>query len=165
MTAVLLFLKGVPLWIWVALALMSAGLLYGHARYNAGQADIQGKFDAHLAADQAATDKANAAYRAKEQKDRDHLAELGFQYERDKMAAKDEYERTVACLRAGGCGLQKRWSCPAGVPQAAAGAGEPDAAERDRQESAARIVRAADECDSQVNGLQAVILTDRERIQ
>jgi prophage endopeptidase len=157
-----LFLKAVPLWVWVALGLLAAGLFYGHTRYNAGQADIQEKYDAHLAADKAATDKANAEYRAKEQKDRDRLAELGFQHERDKMAAQDEYERTVACLRSGGCGMQKRWSCPTGVSQAAAGSGEPDASERDRQESAARIVLAADLCDAQVKGLQSVILTDRE---
>lgn len=39
------FLKLVPSWVWIALALVGAGLFYGHTRYNAGQADTQAKWD------------------------------------------------------------------------------------------------------------------------
>jgi hypothetical protein len=45
MTAILLFLRGVPLWVWLTLGLLGAGLFYGHLRYNAGQADVQAKWD------------------------------------------------------------------------------------------------------------------------
>lgn len=49
MIAVLAFLRGVPLWVWVALALLLAALGYGHLRYNAGQAATQAEWDASVA--------------------------------------------------------------------------------------------------------------------
>ena len=49
MSAIWLFLKAVPSWVWVALALLAGGLFYGHTRYNAGQEDVQGKWDAEHA--------------------------------------------------------------------------------------------------------------------
>ena len=48
MTAILLFLKRVPSWAWIGLALIAAGWFYGHTRYNAGQADVQAKWDASV---------------------------------------------------------------------------------------------------------------------
>lgn len=48
MTGFLLFLKGVPLWVWAVLVLLGAGLFYGHLRYEAGQADIQQAWDASV---------------------------------------------------------------------------------------------------------------------
>lgn len=66
MTAFLLFLRKVPLWVWVALALLVAGLFYGHLRFNAGQADIQTQWDAQKAKDLAAAQKLDREYRAKE---------------------------------------------------------------------------------------------------
>lgn len=47
------FLRRVPLWVYVAGGLLLAGALYGHWRFNAGQADIQGKWDAQKAKDEA----------------------------------------------------------------------------------------------------------------
>lgn len=38
-------LRRVPAWIWVAALLLLAGWHYGHIRYNAGQADVQAKWD------------------------------------------------------------------------------------------------------------------------
>lgn len=38
-------LRRVPAWIWVAAFLLLAGWYYGHTRYNAGQADVQAKWD------------------------------------------------------------------------------------------------------------------------
>lgn len=46
MTAILLLLRRVPAWAWIALALVGAGWFYGHLRYNAGQRDVQEKWDA-----------------------------------------------------------------------------------------------------------------------
>ena len=48
MTSVLLALKRVPSWAWIGLALIAAGWVYGHSRYNAGQADVQAKWDASV---------------------------------------------------------------------------------------------------------------------
>jgi len=48
MTAFLLLLKRVPSWAWIGLALIAAGWVYGHTRYNAGQADVQAKWDASV---------------------------------------------------------------------------------------------------------------------
>lgn len=45
MTAIWLFLKAIPIWVWVALALLGAGLWYGSSRYDAGQADKQADWD------------------------------------------------------------------------------------------------------------------------
>lgn len=89
------------------------------------------------------------------------LARIAAEYEQDKIDAQAAADRVVADLRADNLRLSKRWAgCPA-VPQAAATAGQPDAAADDRAESAGRIVRAAAECDAQVRGLQAIVLADR----
>lgn len=39
------YLKLVPSWVWVALALVAAGLFYGHTRYEAGQDAKQAEWD------------------------------------------------------------------------------------------------------------------------
>ena len=56
-------LRRVPLWVYVAAFILLAGWYYGHARFNAGQADIQAKWDAQKAkdADELARLKAKAA--------------------------------------------------------------------------------------------------------
>lgn len=102
-----------------------------------------------------------AAERARAQR----MAAVAGQYEEEKRNAEERAEKLAAAVRAGAVRLRQRWqvqSCPAaGVPATAASTGEPDAGTTDRAESAARIVRAAAECDAQVRGLQAVIQADR----
>lgn len=49
MTAILALFARLPAWVWIAAALLAGGLFYGHLRYNAGQADIQEKWDAESA--------------------------------------------------------------------------------------------------------------------
>lgn len=39
------FLGRIPAWVWVALALLAGGWYYGHTRYDAGQANVQAKWD------------------------------------------------------------------------------------------------------------------------
>jgi hypothetical protein len=46
MTAILLFLKGVPLWVWAVIALVAGGWLYGNYRYHAGEDARQAQWDA-----------------------------------------------------------------------------------------------------------------------
>lgn len=48
MTAIWLFLKGVPLWVWAVIALLGAGWLYGQHQFDAGQADRQKDWDASV---------------------------------------------------------------------------------------------------------------------
>lgn len=47
-TAIGLFLKGIPLWVWAVIALVAAGWLYGQHQYNAGQAATQADWDASV---------------------------------------------------------------------------------------------------------------------
>ena len=93
------------------------------------------------------------------------LAAIAATYEREKQDAQAVADRVVADLLADNLRLSKRWAGCAAVPQAGAAAGEPDAAFADRAESAARIIRAAAECDAQIRGLQAVILADRAEVK
>ena len=85
-------------------------------------------------------------------------------YEQGKKDAKIISDAVVADLRSGTVRLQQRWnSCESKrVSGAAAASSELDAAVRDRDESAGRIIRAAAECDAQVTGLQAYIRAQRE---
>ncbi|MDO4709051.1 MAG: endopeptidase [Pseudomonadota bacterium] len=92
------------------------------------------------------------------------LEVVAQRYETEKQDAEQRAEKLAADLRTGAVRLRERWQgCPASpsVPTVAATTGEPDAGVTDRAESAARIVRAAAECDAQVRGLQAVIRADR----
>ena len=85
-------------------------------------------------------------------------------YEEQKDAAAAESDRIIADLRAGNLRLRQLWQAQAAtadLSQAVARAAQPDEGARDREESAAAIVRAADECDAQVRGLQQVIEADR----
>src|SRR5690606_39864802 len=87
------------------------------------------------------------------------MYELAAEYEQERKDAQAVADRTIADLRAGNVRLREQWrGCPEPhMPGLDASAGEPDAAERDREESAGGIVRAAVECDAQVRGLQGVI--------
>lgn len=104
--------------------------------------------------------KAQIAARDAEQRQAAAVAAIADKYERDKRAADEAQRKLVADLRNGAVRLQDRWSrC---VSDSAATAAELDAARRDREESAARIVRAARDADDQIRGLQEVIKADRK---
>ncbi len=47
--AILALFRRVPAWVWIAFLLLAAGWYYGHVRYNAGQADVQTKWDESVA--------------------------------------------------------------------------------------------------------------------
>lgn len=61
MTAILLFLKGIPLWVWIAIALLGAGLWYGSSRYDAGAESVQVAWHAQKAKDKAEIARLTAA--------------------------------------------------------------------------------------------------------
>lgn len=98
--------------------------------------------------------------RETERKHGEAMTAIAQQHEKDRKDAQAEYARTVAGLRSGAIQLQDRWAgC---VAQAGRSAAELDAAARDREESAARIVQAAREADAKIKGLQEIVRKDRE---
>lgn len=59
-TAAWLFLKGLPAWVWVALALLAGGWYYGHTRYEAGELAVQTKWDESVARGKAEVERIKA---------------------------------------------------------------------------------------------------------
>ena len=136
------------------LALIGAFLLGDHMgasreREKNEAANTKAK-NAALLAQQAQDEKLAAAY-----------DQIATEYERGKKDAQAIADRVVADLRSEQLRLRKRWTCPK-LPEAETSPGESDAAKRDREESAGRIVRAAAECDRQVSQLQEIIRADRQ---
>lgn len=88
-------------------------------------------------------------------------------YDRGIRDAEDAGARVVADLRADNLRLHRRWTDAEArardLSAAATGTGTPDATADDRAESAARIVRAAAECDAQVTALQELLRATNER--
>ena len=108
--------------------------------------------------------KAERIARETEQAHAKALESVAEQYEQDKQDAQATADRLVADLRAGNERLHQRWQASqatARLSGAVASATELDAEARDREESASRAIAAADQCDAQVEGLQAVIEADR----
>jgi len=107
--------------------------------------------------------KASEAARAVEGRQAIAFDAISGQYEQDKEHAQADADRTIADLRAGNLRLRAAWRCPATrVPEAGASTGKPDASAADRDESAARVVRAAAEADAQIRALQAILTAERQ---
>ena len=156
------------------LALIIAAILglggAGAAGYRKGTIDAeraaQIAMDKHLAEDRAS--ERAAEQEANRYKDALATAQnaVSAAYEKGKKDAEATAKRTVADLRAGNLVLRNRWTaCEAnlGVPTATPAPSEPDAGTGDREESAGRIVQAADECDAQVKGLQELLRLERKQ--
>ena len=156
------------------LALILAAILglggAGVAGYNKGKTDAERvaklRMDEHLVEDREAERTATEA--ASRHKDELAAAQnkVSAAYEKGKSDAEATAKRTVADLRAGNLVLRDRWaSCQASadLPRAAANPSEPDAGTGDREESAGRIVQAADQCDAQVKGLQELLRLERKQ--
>lgn len=120
----------------------------------------------HLAADREAEADHKDKVRQLEQDLATAQADVSEAYERGKKDAEATGAAVTADLRAGNLRLQRRWAgCETQrLSDAAAVAGELDAAARDREESAGRIVRAAAQCDAQVRGLQELLILEREQL-
>jgi len=120
----------------------------------------------HLAADRKAESDHKDKVRQLEQALATAQADVSEAYEKGKKDAEATATAVTADLRAGNLRLQQRWTgCEAQrLSDAAALADELDAAARDREESAGRIVRAAAQCDAQVRGLQELLILEREQL-
>jgi len=120
----------------------------------------------HLAADLTAEVNNRIAANRLERDLAKAQADASEAYEKGKKDAEATSTAVVAALRAGNLRLQHRWSgCEAELlSSTAAATAEPDAATRNREESAGRIVRAAAQCDAQVRGLQKLLMLEREHL-
>jgi len=150
----------------LTLLLLTGTWYYGHTRYAAGE--LAGNTRVALLTAQHAqqlqylaelSTRASEAAREAEQKQAQGFAAIAAHYEQDKAHAQSQADRVIADLRAGTLRLRRTWQCApaAGVPETAAGAGQPDGDATLRAESAAAIVRIGAECDAQVRGLQAAL--------
>lgn len=131
-------LRRLPPWVWMAFLLLGAGWYYGHARYNAGQANIQAKWDESRA-------KADKAERAKEQAWNKAVWDLAYAAEIKRAEREQETDRTIADLRDGTLRLRDRFTCPKASrdPAASAPSQEPGLLQSDAE----FLVRFADEAD------------------
>lgn len=86
--------------------------------------------------------------------------EIAAAYERGKQDGQAYQGNILSDLASGALSMQPRWQCPASkivtrVPVPSGSSSEPGQAEREREESSARIVSAAHDCDDQVEKLRA----------
>lgn len=157
LTGALAFLRGLPWQLWASLALLALGLFYGHLRYNAGQADIQTKFDAYQSRMIAATDAAKAAAKRAETLSRTAMDAALVTREQGLKDAKATEAAVAAGIRAGTLKLRKHWQgCPAGVPQAAGDPGERDEAAELRAADTGTLVGIGAKADADVTYWQGV---------
>jgi len=162
----LTFLRGLPWQAWAALALLAGGLFYGHLRYNAGQANVQAKFDAYRADIQAQADKAAADARGKEQAQRADFAAIQSKLVSENADAHAEIDRLSADLAAGRVRLRSRFACRPVLPAAAAGApGSSQAGEGGLRDADAeflvRLAGQADDTARQLATCQAILKSER----
>jgi hypothetical protein len=164
------WLKQYALYLKAGAVIALLGLLTWGAVSAYGWAYNNGRQSAELACSASKVALAEAAMadlqaaRAKEQAAAKRVDQAAKQYEQDKLDAQTAHDRLVAELRAGNKRLHDRWQASVATGElssAAERAARADAAERERQDSAARIIAAADRCDAQVKGLQDVVKADR----
>jgi hypothetical protein len=162
----MIWLKQYALYLKAGAVIALLGLLTWGAASAYGAIYAQGKRDAELACMASKVALAEAAMadlqaaRAKERKTAEAVAEIANKYEAAKREIETKADALIAELRAGNKRLHDRWQASVATSElssAAERAAFADAAERERQDSAARIIAAADRCDAQVSGLQEAV--------
>jgi len=150
-------------WRATAFAMLAALGWAGYGIASLRLTHAQDAMTAHLAADKAAQTAAELAARTRELQMATATAQISASYERGKSDAQTAADAVAAGLRAGTVRLRAQWrGCEASrVSNAAAAARELNAAEQSRADSAGAIVRAASQCDAQVRGLQAILVSER----
>lgn len=152
------FLKRVPLWVWVVIALVTAGWLYGNHQFNAGETqgkvEVQAKWDAKKAQYLSEIDRQNRENRAKEAADQLAASKQRESYEQAIASGKQRAADLAADLLAERRKLRSFWSgggCPVSPDNAADRSGESDA--QLRAEAVERIVGIGAEADARVTFL------------
>lgn len=155
---------------YIVAALLVVAAIAGGVGYWQGSKHAKTAADLAMAEHLATDRKAESDHRDKVRQLEQDLAasqtDVSEAYEKGKKDAEATGAAVTAGLRAGNLRLQQRWAgCETQrLSDAAAVAGELDAAARDREESAGRIVRAAAQCDAQVRGLQELLILEREQL-
>lgn len=127
----------------------------GYEKYEVTRAALA--MQEHLKLDAEAQAAAEAQGKALGERVTKAVNEAAGSYEQGKKDAQTNQSNLFADLNAANKRLRSTWSCqgPAvSVPADAAATVGPGPAERDRNESASRIIGAADTCDAQVTALQ-----------
>jgi hypothetical protein len=161
------FLRSIPWQGWACVALIVLVAAYGHWRYNAGQADVQARFDAHLASDKAQLDRAKADAKNKELAQAASFAATAAKLAAEYADAKALLATTLDDLRA--ARLRVRVGavhCPR-LPAAASGAGRSDeTATGELSDQTARsllgIATEADQTAQRLTACQAILKAERE---
>lgn len=154
MTAIWLFLKGIPLWVWAVLALIAGGWLYGQSRFTDGQEAVRVEWAAQRAKDQAEVDRQNKANRAKEAADQLAATQQRQEYDQAIQQGKDRAAGLAADLLAERRKLRDIWTgnrCDSSSDSAADATGEDPA--QLRAEAVQRIVAAGAEADARITFL------------
>lgn len=149
----------------ILLGLLSIAYYLGGASARVDLAQYKAKIMASTAKAADLATKASELARKAEQAKAAEIAAIGEKYEQDKQANDRKQADLVASLRSGAERLHQRWQAALATSELSrtvASAAELDAAQRDREGSAVRIIAAADRCDAQVKGLQEVIRADRK---
>jgi hypothetical protein len=154
---------------WVLICVVfTAGTLTGWTgngwRLDARHASAQAAWNEERAALARAAADASEAARTEERRRGEAMAKAAADHLRRVEDAKDKARHVAADLRADVVRLRQQWAgCETRrVSGVAAGAAESDDTARLRIEGAARIVRAAAECDAHVAGLQSALRGERE---
>ena len=125
-------LKKVPMEVWAAIAVlliiwwMVDG--YGDRRFEAGQAEVQSRWDKQKELDLQAQRKAVQDARKAEERYRAEVRAVAQRFLDKQEEAREENERLVAAVAAGERRLRQRFTCPAGVPGTGPTTGGADAA-------------------------------------
>ena len=152
------FLRGLPWQLWAGLALLALGLFYGHLRYQAGQRDVQAKFDQYRAVLMQKTEAAKIAAKRAEATQKAAIDAAMTEYRKGLDDAKAKGAGVTAGIKSGSIGLREHWQgCPERVPGTPASPEGRDEGASLRAESAGRIVGTGATADAQVIALQALI--------
>jgi hypothetical protein len=145
----------------LALVLSLGANLYQWRDYAVAVEKIRGD---QKTAVQAAEAKAQKAARAVEAEQAARADAVAQSYEQGKTDAQATADRVAADLDAGDLRLRDIWQSAATrcLSNLGDATGQLDAARRDREASASRIVLAAAEADNQIAGLQAFIRAERK---
>lgn len=98
-------LSRVPPAVWIAAALVAGGWWYGHTRYEAGQADVQAKWDSDIA-------KREAENKATEAVWRQAVWDHAYTAQKLRQEKKNENDAAIAGLRDGSVRVRDRFRCP-----------------------------------------------------
>lgn len=142
------FLKSLPWWLYVVIALLVAAFFYGESRYKAGQADRQGLWDA-------ANTLAEQENRKREEGWRKGIADYATQETQKRLTREREFAAIVDGLQSGNgpVRVRSRLKCP--VPQAAGatagndgGAAGPQQPDGFQESDAVVVLRIGEDADA-----------------